>query len=202
MMGKTHITIGMASALALTAVNTPAGIAVALAGGALGGVMPDVDTLRNDYKHDAMFGELLAVSVVASAAVMDYFLKWGICADVLANQQSAILGAVLMLALWIFGLTREHRTFTHSILSMALFSLAAAFIYVPFGVSFMIGYLSHLLLDILNKKGILLLYPMKNEICLNLCYAGKLANTIFMIFGYIATISLTIFRVLTLHGVI
>ena len=37
MMSKTHLAIGMATALALSTISTPAECAVALAGGAIGG---------------------------------------------------------------------------------------------------------------------------------------------------------------------
>ena len=197
MMGKAHRTVGMATALALTAVNTPAGIAAALAGGALGGVLPDVDTLKNDYQSDALIAELLAAGVVAAVAVLDFFLKWGICADVMANRALAIVGGVAMLALWVYGFPREHRTATHSLLLMLLFSVAAAFVHVPFGAAVLVGYLSHLLLDLLNKRGIQLFFPFKARFCLHLCYAGKTANKVFTIIGAIATLALMIFRVVS-----
>ena len=79
MMSKTHLAIGMATALALSNVNTPSDCIAALAGGAISGVLADVDVLKNDYKKDALIGELLAFGITAIVFGIDYILNLGIC---------------------------------------------------------------------------------------------------------------------------
>jgi inner membrane protein len=49
-----------------------------------------------------------------------------------------------------------HRTATHSLLALALSGLGVWF---PLGRAFFLGYLSHLILDMLTPQGITLLYP-------------------------------------------
>jgi len=48
---------------------------------------------------------------------------------------------------------------------------------LPLTIAFAIGFLSHVFLDLLNKKRVQLLYPsMVGNVCLGLCYANRIAN--------------------------
>ncbi len=105
MMSKTHLTVGMADALAFTSINTPAECAIAIAGGAIGGVLADVDTLDNDYHADALIGELLAFGTLGIVFVLDHFFKWGICNSIagkIANKVFMWLGFIATLVLFIY----------------------------------------------------------------------------------------------------
>jgi inner membrane protein len=51
----------------------------------------------------------------------------------------------------------------------------------------MVAYLSHLLLDVLNRKKMPLLYPLDLGICLKLCYSNGKMDTFLMYVGYITT---------------
>ena len=59
-------------------------------------------------------------------------------------------------------------------------------------IPYAIGYLSHLILDILNKRPVPVLYPIGKGFCLNLCYTGKTANTFFMFVGLVGTVFLIV----------
>lgn len=198
MMSKTHLTVGMATALALSTINTPTECAVALAGGAIGGVLADVDILKDDYKSDALIGELLAVGITAIVVGIDYILNWGICRYIIGNQITSTVGLISLAVLWIVGFSKEHRSFTHSIFAMMLYSYSIALVYPQMGTACLLGYLSHLLLDIMNKKKIQLLFPKKGGICFGWCYANKAANKVFMVLGAIATILLLIDKIVTI----
>ena len=41
---------------------------------------------------------------------------------------------------------------------------------------FLVGYSSHLLLDLCNKKGIRICYPLKTTLCLKLCGSNGTCN--------------------------
>lgn len=84
------------------------------------------------------------------------------------------------------GFSSDHRTFTHLFLALILNMTAISLIYRPFSLAYTMGYLSHLGLDLLNKKKVPLLFPKGEGVCLGLCYASKTANTVFMIAGFIA----------------
>lgn len=199
MMSKTHFAIGMASSLAVSfSVMQPKSLSdnlVILAGGALGGVLADVDTVNNDYKYDALIGQLLGFSMLIIIAVLDYFLKLGTCEYIMSrNRIPSIIAGIAFVVLYIIGFASKHRTFTHSLLAMTLFSGCFSIMLPRLGFFILIGYASHLLLDLLNKKEVPLLYPIKKGICFRLCYASKSANTVFMIIGFLATIGLFGYR--------
>lgn len=191
MMGKTHVAMGIASAMLILHPVTTQECIVAVVGGALGGVAADIDTVKNDYKYDALIGQLLAYSIFVVLFLLDLLLELGLCRGVLSNWGVAnAIGIAVYILLLLIGFFTPHRTFTHSLLSMALFALSVALACPPLLFSYLIGYASHLLLDILNKKDVPLLYPMKKGICLKWFYAGKTANTIFMWVGVVSSLLL------------
>ena len=195
MMSHTHLYIGMTAALAVSTATTPEMCAVALAGGALGGVLADIDTLRDDYQHDALFGQIMAWSLMLVLGLLDIF--WfgkNIYQFMLENAITSIIGCVALIILCILGYKSQHRTFTHSALALLLFSASAYAIYPHLGIACLCGYLSHLILDVLNKKEIPLLFPMKKGVCLKLCYANKAGNTIMMCVGFAASFVLLFYK--------
>lgn len=198
MMGKTHYAIGMAATIAATQPKNIKECVIALSAGALGGVFADIDTIKNDYKHDALIGQLLAYGTVGIVLLFDYFAKLGILSSIMhENFITTIVGLTMYLIITIVGGISKHRTFTHSFLAVLLSSIAMTLIYMPFGIPYMIGYLSHLGLDILNKKKVPLLFPKGDGICLGWCYANKVSNTVFMILGFIAVPVLLIVSMIT-----
>jgi inner membrane protein len=199
MMSRTHLAMGMASSLATSFfVMQPENLSdnlIVLSGGALGGVLADVDTVKNDYKCDALIGQLLGFSIFISVTVLDYIMELGVCDYVInKNRIPSIIAGIAFIVLYTIGFASNHRTFTHSLLAMILFSGCFSLTLPRLGCSILIGYASHMLLDLLNKKDVPLLYPLKKGICFKLCYAGKTANTIFMIIGFMATLVLFGYR--------
>ncbi len=201
MMSRTHLAVGMTAALALTTANNAVEVAAIIAGGALGGVFADVDILDNDYKSDALIGELIALGTVVLAVLCDLITGKHIVGYIADNKAVSILGGVGLIVLWVVGYNTEHREFTHSLLAMLLVSLSAWLVFPIFGVAVLLGYLSHLLLDLLNKKGIRLLFPLKPKMCLKLCYASGTANKVFMIAGFALTAVLLVYKILVLKSV-
>ena len=184
MMGRTHFAVGLATALAVIQPKSVGECMVAVFAGALGGVTADNDTLN---QSNSLKGQLLALKTALGALLIDYFFKLGICESIMANPKKALVGLVAFLVLWFIGFFSDHRTFTHSFLAMILYSLAIGLIYEPFTLGFMVAYLSHLALDILNRKKMPLLYPLDLGICLKLCYSDGKVDTFLMYVGYITT---------------
>ena len=196
-MSKTHVTVGVASALgiALGLPNTPQILLASVAFGALGGTTPDVDILDDDYKHDALIGQLISFGLCGLMLGLDWLFRYEILSSILNNWIFAVIGVIGYLILYIKGYGSDHREFTHSFLSLLLFSIAVAFIYAPAVPFYAIGYLSHLAIDLLNKKGIQLFFPFKPKPCLKLCYASKTGNTVLMYIGLGASIILFIMNI-------
>lgn len=200
MMGKTHYAVGVATALAVLQPKTLNECCVAVIGGALGGVIADNDILDNDYQSDALIGQLLAFGSTALLLALDYFSHLGIIDSITAEPLLPRIGGICFAALYIKGFFSEHRTFTHSFLALILYSIAVWLIYKPLVAGVAVAYLSHILLDILNKKKVPILYPLKFGICFKLCYANKTANKVFMYAGFavsVVLLAISLIRILT-----
>ncbi len=200
MMSKTHLTIGMATSLAISSFvlqsQSLEDALIALGGGAVGGVLADIDTVKNDYNHDALIGQLLAFGIFVLVIVIDWYLKLNMYSYMIGqNKIKTIIAGIIFLVLYIIGFVTEHRSFTHSLLAMCLFAGCFALAYTQMGVAILLGYASHLILDLLNKKNVPLLYPMNHGICLKLCYASGPANTVLMYLGLIMTICIFGYRI-------
>ena len=47
----------------------------------------------------------------------------------------------------------------------------------------MAGYISHIIIDLLNKKNVQVFFPIGKGFCFGLCYANKLGNKVLMYGG-------------------
>ena len=94
------------------------------------------------------------------------------------------------------GSKTSHRSFTHSILGLFIYTAILSYSFKDNIVTpFFFSYLSHIILDLLNKKGISLYYPFKFRFSLKLCESsGKVNQLFFTIF------SLSIIIVLIMIG--
>ncbi|MBR6007912.1 MAG: metal-dependent hydrolase, partial [Clostridia bacterium] len=170
-------------------------VLVAFAGGAVGGVFADVDTISHDRKHDAFISQALAALALFAVAAIDRYLKLGVCEFVAGlNRANSLIAGAVIVFLYLFGFLSPHRTFTHSILATALFSGCFALIYTRMGFSVLVGCVSHLALDLITKKEVHLFYPIKKGVCLRLCYSGKTANKLFMRLGAVSALALLAYR--------
>ena len=193
MMGKTHLTVGIAAALAAARPSTVPDCLAAVLGGAIGGVLCDIDTLRNDGHNDSIAVQLGALGIAAGILAVDRWRNMGLCASVLALVENRLTCSVLaLLVLWFIGFFSNHRGFTHSIAAGALFSQAVWMLCSAVALPFAAAYASHVILDLTNKKGVRLLFPMKGGVYLGLFYSDRTANDLLFILGIIASIFLIV----------
>ena len=198
-MGKTHIAVGIAMTYIITQPKTMQEFAIATVGGSIGGVMADIDVkidTSNKYAKkaslDALYGEILAIAISICALVGNNYIGGNVLQRVKSHYFFSVIGAVLFIALTVIGKFSEHRDRTHSLLFCALFSFSVFMIETAIGLTFALGYGSHLLIDLFNKKPIRILYPLKKNICFKLVYADGFGNELFLIVG-ISIIILYIF---------
>ena len=188
MMGKTHLTIGIAAALAATQPATVPECLAAVAAGAVGGVLCDIDTLRNDGHNDSIAVQFTALAIAACILAVDWWQNMGLCASTLTLEQNRLsIGALALFTLWVIGFFSNHRGFTHSIAAAALFSQAVWIICPALSIPFAAAYASHIFLDLLNKKGVRLLFPMKGGVHFDLFYSDRTANDLLFAFGILAS---------------
>ncbi|MCD8021756.1 MAG: metal-dependent hydrolase, partial [Lachnospiraceae bacterium] len=150
----------------------------------MGAVIRDIDCKSNRHNQDVLYGRIIAGGIALTGLLYGQFDRAArLFERLLATPQgSTILGGLLLfLLLCILGRLTPHRSFTHSLPGMFLMSYAIFLIYPPFAESFCVSFLFHLALDILNKKPVRLLYPLRKGFSLNLCYADGIVNR--LLFG-------------------
>lgn len=197
MMSKTHITVGIAASLAVCQPTTLEGIFTSIIGGAAGGIVCDIECKSTPQMRDALYGRLIALGICVSLLVADIITNSGLWASILAqNTVTFFIGMAVLLVTCIVGRFSEHRTFTHSLLFVLLIVFGFYCVTPKLLAPVAAGCLSHLLIDTLNKKPVPWLYPIRKDgICLKLCYASKVANTVIMWVGLAASIGLLIWRI-------
>lgn len=189
MLGKTHIFVGVASALVLTAPDNLSGCLSAIVGGAVGGCISDIDVNSNKNSRDSLYAKLIATGLIPLALVVDFIFDGGIIEYVKnCNRTSLAMGVILFVALCFIGSKQDHRGFTHSLLAMILFSVSIGMFCNPVLIPFVIGFISHLVLDSLNKKPIKLFFPIEKGVCFKLCYSNKTADKVCLAVGVVVTV--------------
>ena len=197
MMSRTHLTVGVGSALAIMLPTEAKLCCTAVIGGILGGIIPDNDILDNDYTGDAILGQVIAVGTTAGILFLDKILNIGLCNELLSRSPIILIfGLLIFVGLYIFGFFQEHRKFTHSFLALLIYSFAVLCIYPPLAKPFFIGYTSHIFIDLLNKKKVQIFWPIGKGICFGVCYANKLGNKVLMWGGLIVSCMLLLYSII------
>ena len=180
MLGNTHITAGITTSLLVFRPTTMLEFVATVAGGAVGGAICDIDCKRSDLNRDTIRGAVLGCAVIAAALVLDLRLGHGIYDYVQKTFGAAtVFGLLGFFVCCIWGARSKHRTFTHSLTGGLAMSGCAYLVCKPFGLAMGAGMVSHILLDLLNRRRVQLFYPLKKpRICLNLCDSDGIVNTV------------------------
>ena len=202
MMSKTHIAVGVASALVIAQTGSAESCVAAMIGGSIGGIIADCDITPSRAHKDALIGRIIVIAVSVASLAIDYWYGAGVC-DYLVGSLGVwlIVGIALFAALTFVGGHTDHRSFTHSLVGMAAFCGSFYLICEPLLPYFVIGYASHLVLDITNKQGIQLFWPFKANASLGLCRAKGFANTVVLVLGIAVAALLLAYRLAPLFGV-
>ncbi len=161
MNGKTHVAIGMAAALTISAgqpLERQLGI---IAAAAISSLIPDLDHPKGKLNQKILlfnnkFYRTLFYLSLGSVFMYLYFSQ-GIKPFLLLGITSFLIGV------------STHRGFTHSILGFLISTFIVALGTVNYGLSsiysgFIIGYVLHLIGDFFTPKGIKLFYPLNYKI--------------------------------------
>ena len=189
MNSKTHLACGVAASLVLLRPAAMEGIFLAVIGGSVGGVLPDIDLLSNSRRSEILPSQVSALWLSAVLLAADCFLHTGICTAVMTRDRTAVLlGAAMFVTLGVIGALTAHRTFTHSLVGCLLFSLSVRIFCPLFLPAFAAGFSSHLVLDLLNHKKVRLFYPTRAGLCFNLCRSDGPVDS--FLFFFCAALSL------------
>lgn len=194
MMSKTHLSIGIAASLAV-APPTSEGLRYALIGGALGSMICDIDRSSEGTVRDTRLGWLITAIVSIAAYMRETFLSGAGFSyrDLISNPWQLVCFA-LLIGLLIFAINGAHRGFSHSLLMFLCSSFFMFSISRRTCLFYAVAFLTHLLLDVLNKRPVKLLYPMKKGFCLDWFYCDGLANRILMLLGSAAIVALLFYK--------
>lgn len=209
MTGKTHIAIGVASALAVAPLagarlGVPTGVApqaIALAlGGMVGGMLPDTDTPSSmGSRGTRRVWAALAVMVAALLAV-DHARGSDLALGLASGfSYERLAGLAIVVATCAVGRASGHRGFSHSLVALALVGYGSWMLCRPIAAAVAVGYASHLALDLTNKRGVRLLWPWDRTLCLGLFESGRLADWMLFVLG-IAAAALMVATRLQLMG--
>lgn len=195
MMSKAHIAVGMAAAVAIAQTGSVESCVAAVVGGSVGGIIADCDIHPSRAHKDALIGRLIVVGIAVVALLADRYANAGLCDYLVAHLGVPLLAGIALFAVLTFaGGHTDHRSFTHSLVAMAAFCAAVYLACAPLLPFFAVGYASHLALDIVNKQGIQLFWPLHKEVSLSLCKAKGMANTVVMIAGFAAAVLLLAYK--------
>lgn len=189
MLKKTHISVGIATSLAITAPSTGKEVLTAIVAGAIGSQLPDIDSTTSKSHKDADMICLSSIILLVTSVVADKQFKLGLVNKLLkdGNIAQIVFGFLLLVAICAYGKDTNHRTFMHSILGCIL-TATAVWISVPFAtISFVCGYMSHILIDLLNKRKVHFLYPTKKGFCFNMCRSDGYVNRALCIIGALSS---------------
>jgi inner membrane protein len=186
----THITAGIASATLVTQPSTVGECVVAIVGGSAGGIICDIEVHSNRYIRDALYARIAVAAIALVSLLADVLMHGPMSTYVTETNETILLsGAALVVGVSLFGRFQPHRTFTHSLLALLLLSMGVAMVCLPLTAAFAVGFLSHVVLDLLNKKRVQLFYPSKvGNVCLSLCYANGIANKFFLGLGILGSV--------------
>ena len=152
MTGKTHIAIGVASALAVAPLagarlGVPTGVApqaIALAlGGMVGGMLPDTDTPSSmGSRGTRRVWAALAVMVAALLAV-DHARGSDLALGLASGfSYERLAGLAIVVATCAVGRASGHRGFSHSLVALALVGYGSWMLCRPIAAAVAVGYAS------------------------------------------------------------
>ena len=153
-------------------------MAVGLAG-AVGGILPDVDSKGS--KASKASDKFLAATVIGAVAC--------IAAGKTPVSWVSLVPLMMVVALLMFGRKQPHRGATHSVLYGVAFSVAVALANRALVIPFAAGFASHLVIDLLNTKGESLLWPLEGKWCFKVCKSNGFVNTALGALGAIVAIA-------------
>lgn len=173
MRGKTHLACGCATALTLLGVNNVPTVIAGMTLATIGSIMPDIDiknsTARKELKSTVFIAGALGVVAPFLSKMID--IDKINLTSALHLSKGAIPGLGLLILYILLGINSEHRGFTHTIEGLAISSFAVWLITPTFYPWYIAAYVSHIAIDLLNKKKLKLSMLAKRGFCLNLCTA-------------------------------
>lgn len=206
MTGKTHMAAGIAISTLILAPGSYEDISAAaqhvtgIAAAAIGSVICDIDVhTSGSYRKLAQI-----VSAMAAIVLALFALDFGAGTHFLEQIRESIAGhknlwvplgaALAFLLICIWGSRMPHRSFMHSILAVLMLG-GCVYLAVPILFpGFVIGMLSHIVLDVVNYKKIKLFFPYRKGVALRFCQSGKAVDSLVFV-GSVAAVAIYLWSI-------
>lgn len=184
---KTHVMCANLVSIYLMRPDSISSLIITCGAASLGGLVPDVDL--KDSTSDKLFDRLMTslITIVLMSVFIKYFFDIDLyckikeCEDIFKY----LISICLFIVTSYFGSKFSHRSFTHSILGLFIYT-GILFYGFEFNVviPYFVSHLSHIILDLFNRKGVALFYPSKYRICFGICESnGKVNKFLFVLFS-------------------
>ena len=202
MMGHTHLAVGIAAGLLAVHPTSLPELLAGIGAGALGGLIPDIDVGTSKSHKQADMITMFSAVIVAVVILTDWLFHVGIQDKLMQNETFAQMftPVIIFIGVCAYGKGTPHRTFMHSILTMVLLT-ACVGIALPIAAPyFCFGFLSHIVLDIFNKKRVRIFWPSKKGICLKMSSSHGKTNKILFYSGVIISCLCIIWAVYSMYN--
>ena len=184
MLARTHVGVGVAAALSALHPVGVASCAVCVMGAAVGSQICDIDVRASERQRDAFRWHMTVLVLCCILLAYDYGRGGMVCSYVVEHLgTSTVAGIVGFLATCVYGALSPHRGFAHSLAALALWSGSLSLICPALVAPFAVGVASHLLLDLVNKKGLTIFWPLSTKVSLGLFKADGLVNDLLAMAG-------------------
>jgi inner membrane protein len=202
MLGKTHFTVGMAAGLLFVPSHSLPELIVGAGAAAVGSMISDIDVGTSESHKDADRITAAVCLAIALVVVVEEIWHIGIYQRLMANSNAMriIAGLTGFLALCIYGKSQSHRTFMHSLTACVLLTVCVNVFFPMAAPYFGVAFLSHLVLDLLNKKKEQIFWPAKKGICLGWCSSRGIVNKLLMTVGSFFAAGIFWFRLAQILG--
>lgn len=192
---KTHVMCANLVSLYLMKPDNISELLITCGVASLGGLVPDVDL--KDSTSDKLFDRLMTslITIVLMSFLIKYFFDIDLyCKIKEYDIFSYLISICLFIIIAYFGSKSSHRSFTHSILGLFIYT---GILFYGFGfnvvIPYFVSHLSHIVLDLFNKKGIALFYPSRFRFSLDLCESnGKVNKFLFILFSVLIVLYLVL----------
>ncbi|MDE6313380.1 MAG: metal-dependent hydrolase [Lachnospiraceae bacterium] len=185
MSGKTHLAVGIATTFALIHPTNLLDFSIGLSLCAMGSLISDIDSgtsksHRSANKITGLFLILIGIMWFVESQFHVQIENFFISNE---NLMLKSVGILFFVGLCAYGRDLPHRSFTHSFLGGILFAGVLAMIFpLRFLPYFLLGFLTHILLDLLNMRKVNLLYPFKKgSVCLGWFQSNGLVNSLLFV---------------------
>lgn len=191
---RTHLAAGYAAVLYTFSPDTLTELILSTGTAAIGSVISDVDASESHSRNNLAKVSSVTFLSIAGVLAADHFAGTDIASRFSSSASLVRLftGFLIFLGVCIFGAHLPHRSFMHSIAGTAAVTVSFSLI-LPSAAPYMaVSMLSHIIIDMLNKKKVQLFFPLpKPRIGFGICSAdGRINNLLFYLFSVSAVIKL------------